>query len=131
MDQKFILGIVELDSQHEEIEKILMALQDAIDNKDRWHVLHFILENLYEKLVFHFSFEEAVMQIFSYPEAEEHSRAHRAALASVENYKKRSVTSTDMDSLGTPPVQLIYDQIITHDLKFATYIKGLMERLGI
>jgi len=131
VDQKYKLGIVELDSQHEEIEKSLIALQEAIENKDRWHVLHFILESLQEKLVFHFSFEEAVMQIFSYPKAEEHGKSHQAALKSVESYKNLTLVSTDTESFGKPPVELFYDQIITHDMEFAAYIKGLKERLGI
>jgi len=131
LDQKFILGIVELDAQHQEIEQILISLQEAIDNKNRWHVLHYLLESLHEKLLFHFSFEEAVMQIFSYPEAEEHSRAHKPSLASVEKYKNLTVTNAGLDSLGDLPVQHFYDQIITHDIKFVAYIKEIKERLGI
>ena len=131
MDQKFILGIVELDAQHQEIEQILISLQEAIDNKNRWHVLHYLLESLHEKLLFHFSFEEAVMQIFSYPKAEEHGKSHQAALKSVESYKNLTLVSTDTESFGKPPVELFYDQIITHDMEFAAYIKGLKERLGI
>lgn len=131
MDQKYKLGIVELDSQHEEIEKCLIDLQTAIEMKDRWHVLHYHLESLLEKLVFHFSFEEAVMQIFSYPEAENHARSHQALLEAVQHYKSQNLTSAEAEPVGASPMALFHEQILTHDLHFASYINGLKERLGI
>jgi len=131
VDQKYKLGIVELDSQHEEIEQSLNALQTAIETKDRWHVLHYLLENLLEKLVFHFSFEEAVMQIFSYPEAEKHAHAHQALLEAVQHYRNQNLISAEAENSGTPPIDFFHEQILNHDLHFAAYIKGLKERLGI
>jgi hemerythrin-like metal-binding protein len=131
VDQKYKLGIVELDSQHEEIEKCLIELRTAIETKDRWHVLHYHLESLLEKLVFHFSFEEAVMQIFSYPEAENHARSHQALLEAVQHYKNQNLTSAEAEHAGPPPLELFHEQILTHDLHFSAYIKGLKERLGI
>ena len=131
MDQKYKLGIVELDSQHEEIEKCLIDLRTAIETKDRWHVLHYLLETLLEKLVFHFSFEEAVMQIFSYPEAEKHAHSHQVLLAAVKHYKNQNLTSAEAENAGTSPIDLFHEQILTHDLHFAAYVKELKERLGL
>lgn len=64
MDSKYMLGIDELDSQHEAIEKLCLALEEASDSEAHWCDL---LEQLYEKLRFHFYAEESIMQVFFLP----------------------------------------------------------------
>ena len=128
MDSKYILGISEMDSQHEGIETVLIALQDAIDDKERWHSL---LENLYEKLRFHFHAEESIMQVFAYPEYQEHRRSHLEILNSVEGYRNRELTDTDIARLRDQPLQLFLEQILSQDLRFAAFIHRNKERLGI
>lgn len=128
MDQKYILGISEMDSQHTEIETALIALQDAIDDKERWHTL---LEDLYEKLRFHFHAEESIMQVFAYPEYQEHRRSHLEILHSVEGYRNRELTDADIAKLKQQPLQLFFEQILSQDLRFAAFIHRNKERLGI
>lgn len=128
MDSRYILGISELDSQHEEIETIFLALQAAIDDKDRWHTL---LENLCEKLKFHFYAEESIMRVFAYPEYQEHRKSHLEILKTVEGYRNRVLTDADIATLRDHPLQLFLEQILTQDLRFAAFINRNRERLGI
>jgi hemerythrin-like metal-binding protein len=131
VEQMYKLGIVELDAQHEAIEAVLNALKDAIQNKERWHVLHYALESLHEKLRFHFACEEVVMQVFAYPEAAEHRQSHQEMLTLVGAYRNQNLSSSDFDDRGKPPAQLFYEQIVSHDMKLAAYLMGLKERLGL
>ena len=87
MDPKYSLGITELDSQHEEIEAMFVALQEAIEDKARRQNLPDLLGSLCEKLKFHFYAEESIMQVFAYPEFQEHRRSHLAILRSIEGCK--------------------------------------------
>jgi len=128
VDSRYILGISELDSQHEEIETIFLALQAAIDDKDRWHTL---LENLCEKLKFHFYAEESIMRVFAYPEYQEHRKSHLEILKTVEGYRNRVLTDADIATLRDHPLQLFLEQILTQDLRFAAFINRNRERLGI
>ena len=128
MDSKYFLGISEMDSQHEEIETIFIALQEAIDDKERWHNL---LDNLCEKLRFHFYAEESIMKIFVYPECQEHRKSHLDILKSVESYRNRDLTEADIAMLRDHPLQLFLEQILSQDLRFAAFIKRNKERLGI
>lgn len=123
-----MLGISELDSQHEEIETVFIALQAAIDDKDRWHTL---LENLCEKLRFHFYAEESIMRVFAYPEYQEHRKSHLEILKTVEGYRNRDLTDADIATLRDHPLQLFLEQILTQDLRFAAFINRNRERLGI
>jgi hemerythrin-like metal-binding protein len=131
VEQIYTLGIDELDAQHEAIEAVLDALQDALRNKERWHVLHYVLESLHEKLRFHFACEEVVMQVFAYPEAAGHRQSHQEMLALVGAYRNRNLNSSELDDRGKPPAQLFHEQIVSHDMKLAAYLKGLRARLGL
>lgn len=128
MDSKYILGISELDSQHAEIETLFIALQEAIADKDRWHNL---LESLCEKLRFHFHAEESIMQIFAYPESQEHRKSHLEILKSVESHKDNRLSKADIRKLRDQPMQLFFEQILAQDMRFAAFINRNKERLGI
>lgn len=131
MESKYILGIAELDAQHEEIEAIFTAFQGAIESEDRGHDVPDILKSLHEKVKFHFQFEESVMQIFSYPEAEEHKKSHQEIMRAVEVYNTLDWSSTNITELDLAPMELFYEQILSKDLRFARHIASHKDRLGI
>jgi len=128
VDSKYILGISELDSQHEEIETIFNALQGAVEDKERWHNL---FESLCEKLKFHFYAEESIMRIFAYPESQEHRKSHLEVLKSLESQKDINLPSADIEKLRDQPMRLFLEQILSQDMRFAAFIKRNKERLGI
>ena len=128
MDSKYILSISEMDAQHEEIEAGFIALQAALDDKERWNAL---LENLCEKLKFHFYAEESIMKVFAYPKFQEHRKSHLDILRSVESYRNRELTDADIAELRDHPLALFLEQILSQDLRFAAFIKKNKERLGI
>ena len=131
MDPKYILGIAELDSQHEEIEKLFFSLQLAIEDKDHWHNVQEVLERLCEKLKYHFYAEETIMDVFAYPETQEHGRSHLGILKALEGFKSKTLTEYDIEQLRTYPMQLFFEQIINQDMRFAAFLQKNRERLGI
>jgi len=128
VDSKYILGIDELDSQHEGIEIICIALQGAVEDKDRWRDL---LENLSDRLKFHFYAEESIMKIFAYPEFQEHKKSHQEITELIEGYKNTSLTYADIRKLKDQPMQVFSEQILAQDMRFASFIKRNKDRLGI
>ena len=128
MDSKYILSISEMDAQHEEIEAGFIALQAALDDKERWNAL---LENLCEKLKFHFYAEESIMKVFAYPEYQEHRKSHLEILKTFESYRNRDLTDADIATRRDYPLQLFLDQILSQDLRFAAFLNRNRERLGI
>jgi len=128
VDQKYALGIAELDSQHTEIETLFIALQAALDDKKTWHTL---LDSLCEKLRFHFYAEESIMRIFAYPEAQEHKNSHLKILESLESQKDNRLTKADIQKLKDQPMQLFFDQILSQDMRFAAFITRNKERMGV
>lgn len=128
MDSKYILGIDELDSQHEGIERLCIALQEAVDDRQHWRSL---LDKLSERLTFHFYAEESIMKIFAYPESQDHQRSHLEIIELIESYKDEKLTDAEIKMLGDRPMQIFSDQILAQDMRFAAFIKRNKERLGI
>jgi hemerythrin len=71
------------------------------------------------------------MEIFSYPESQEHRKAHLEILKSFESYKDVNLTDADIKKLREQPMQAILEQIHSQDVRFAAHIKRNKERLGI
>ncbi len=128
MDSKYVLGIDELDSQHEGIERVCIALREVPGDKDRWRSL---LNELHEKMRFHFYAEESVMRIFSYPESQDHQRSHLEILRRIDNLRASSLTPAEIETFRELPMQLLQEQVLSQDMRFAAYLKRNKERLGI
>lgn len=128
MDSKYVLGIDELDSQHEGIERVCVALRDSVADEARWRSL---LDELYDKMRFHFYAEESVMAIFSYPETQDHRRSHLEILRQIDGYRNRTLSAADIEALRDRPMQLLQEQILSQDMRFAAYLTRNKERLGI
>jgi len=128
VDSEYIFGISEIDVQHEEIKTILIALQDATNN-NHWHDIRAILENLHEKLTFHFALEEAVMHLFSRPYTQEHCLVHGQILQLVESNMNRDLTASGMKNTIERSLQSVYDQIYAHDGLFINDMNTLRKQL--
>lgn len=128
MDAKYILGIDELDAQHEGIERDCLALRDAVGDPERWHRL---LDQIYEKMKFHFHAEESVMAIFAYPETQEHRRSHQEILKRIEACRQRTVDAVEIEACTEQPMQLFQEQILSQDMRFAAFLTRNKERLGM
>ena len=128
MDAKYILGIDELDAQHEGIERDCLALREAVGDPERWHRL---LDQIYEKMKFHFHAEESVMAIFAYPETQVHRRSHQETLKRIEACRQRTVDATEIEACTEQPMQLFQEQILSQDMRFAAFLTRNKERLGM
>ncbi|MFT3847492.1 MAG: hemerythrin domain-containing protein [Propionivibrio sp.] len=128
MDLKYVLGIDELDSQHEGIERACLALQTAGVDGERWRGL---LDEIYEKMRFHFHAEESVMEIFAYPETQEHRRSHVNILRRIDGCRKGTLGEADLEAFRDLPMQLFHEQILAQDMRFAVFLTRNKERLGM
>ncbi len=123
MDPEYLTGIDEIDDQHKEIEEVAAALIEAIEAKDKWHIVHYIVVRLYELLRFHFTVEEALMRITGFPELDAHKRVHQEMLQTIERMK--SVTLDP--NLGNDS-EIIRKQfsfvahIVDHDKRLADFL---------
>lgn len=128
-DSGYIFGISEIDAQHEEIETILNSLLSAMDDDDSWHDIHTALEDLHQKLTFHFTLEEAVMHMFFRPDTRDHCRAHAEILERVKGCMNGDVAVPESKSSIKRQVQLTRNQIYSHDSVFIRDLNFLRGQL--
>jgi len=86
MDAKYILGIPEIDAQHEELHELVNSLREVISNKDQRHLVHQAMKRLHHLLVTHFAFEDAFMKMIDYPDLPQHKKMHKGVLTLFENF---------------------------------------------
>jgi hemerythrin-like metal-binding protein len=130
MDPQYLTGIDEIDAQHAEIEEITQAVIEAAAAKDKWHVVHYILVRLYELLRFHFSVEEAVMSIVSFPEIKEHKQVHKDILLTVERMKVASLDPLVFEQDESLIKQFsFHTHIANHDKRFAEFVMANISSL--
>ena len=123
MDEKYILGIPEIDAQHEEIAGFVAALRKVITQKDQRHLVHQALKRLHKTLVDHFDYEEAFMGMVNYPELSQHKRTHRGMLKLFEDYFEQPSASSDIEFFGKMINDKVLEHIMEHDLKMTDSVK--------
>jgi hemerythrin len=123
MDTEYLTGIEEIDNQHREIEEVARAVMEAVDAKDKWHIVHYIVVRLYELLRFHFTVEEAMMRITGFPEIDEHKRVHRDMLATVERMKSATLDPNLGEDSDILKKQFSFlSHIVDHDKRLAEFL---------
>lgn len=123
MDQKYILGIPEIDAQHEEISEFVDALREVIAQKDQWHLLHQALKRLYQTLANHFKFEEAFMGMVNYGDLSQHKKQHRSLLMLFEDYFDRPPAPDDIEYFGKLIGDKVLGHVMDHDLKMTDSVR--------
>jgi len=130
MAPEYLTGIDEIDDQHREIEDVANALIEAVNAKDKWHIVHYMVVRLYELLRFHFAVEESVMRIVGFTEAEEHKRVHREILQTVERIKAATLDPNASESEEVMRKQFSFvTHIVDHDKRLAEFVVARIARL--
>ncbi|MCX7150158.1 MAG: hemerythrin family protein [Rhodocyclales bacterium] len=96
---EYSLGIQEIDDQHRLLLSSFSVIEEAIKLKQGWSNVHYSIIGLKELARMHFTFEEALMRLFAYPEAKEHRSDHEyffVRLAAIENNSLRNSTENEL-----------------------------------
>jgi hemerythrin len=130
MDPEYLTGIDEIDTQHKEIEEVAAAVIEAVEARDKWHIVHYIVVRLYELLRFHFTVEEAMMRITGFPEIEEHKRVHREMLTTVERMKSATLDPNLGEDSDILKKQFSFlSHIVDHDKRLAEFMVANVSHL--
>jgi hemerythrin-like metal-binding protein len=75
-EDKYSVGVAELDSQHQRMFTVINELLDAINTNTTSDHLEHIIDSLVKYKIFHFQTEEKYFKDFNYDGAEEHIARH-------------------------------------------------------
>ena len=75
-EDKYSVGVVEIDNQHKRMFAVINELLDAINTNTAPEHLGHIIESLVQYKIFHFETEEKYFREFKYEEAESYTAKH-------------------------------------------------------
>jgi len=88
------VGVEEIDEQHKELVRLLNNLHQAIHEHHGNETSRKILNELAEYTRVHFSLEESLMRISSYPDFESHKKIHEALIQQVQELQAKLDSGT-------------------------------------
>jgi hemerythrin len=121
-DEKYSLGIAEIDRQHQKLFSLFNQLFDAMQQGHAAEVVDKVLTSVVDYTSYHFEFEEKLLHQAGYPEAAGHHAEHlklaeqAKALAQKLRAEGADVSMATLKFLG----DWLARHILVSDKKFAT-----------
>lgn len=111
-DEKYSVGVEEIDNQHKRMFEVINELLDAIDSNSTEEHLGHIIESLVQYKIFHFETEEKYFKEFNYDGEEEHKMRHREFNDKLATLKEKHPTYTV--EFAFELVDFLEDWLINH-----------------
>ena len=116
------LGIAQVDCQHHKLVDLLNALDSGVKKGYSYHILGSILADLVRYTVYHFTFEERLMETHGLPMLGEHRAEHQRFATGVQEFKDRF--DSRRTDVSTETLAFLRDWLSGHilgsDREFAT-----------
>lgn len=124
-DQKYSVGIHDLDEQHKQLIDIINTLHDARGVDNALESLSTILHSLVGFAARHFTAEEDYMVRFGYADYEQHRRLHDAFVQKVSDFHED--LNDSVPTLSEDVMFFLRDWLINHilgvDMKYSEFFK--------
>jgi hemerythrin-like metal-binding protein len=88
-NEKYSVGIEEIDNQHKKMFSVINELLDSIRNNDTEEHLGNIIKSLIDYKIFHFETEEKYFKKFNYDGASHHIAKHQEFSSKLEEIKSK------------------------------------------
>lgn len=97
---EYSIGILEIDDQHKLLLRSFTAIEEAIKLNQGWSNAHYAILELIQLARMHFSFEDAIMRMFAYPDMEAHQMEHRSFFDKLDSIERHSLKkSADVEMI--------------------------------
>jgi hemerythrin-like metal-binding protein len=123
MDSRYHLGIPEIDAQHEEIHRIVVALQEVIASKSQHYMVSPAMKRLNQLLALHFASEEALMGMVGCSDLPAHKKMHSRLLQIFDDYFRNPPAASAYERLGKVIGDKVLGHVMEHDLKMTDMVR--------
>lgn len=117
--EEYRTGIETIDNQHKHLLEIgskIYDLADADDGLDHYDEIMEILAELKDYTVYHFGYEEKLMEQFGYENYEPHKFQHFFVMKKISKFESEDIDNKQKETILNL-VQFIFDWITNHILK--------------
>ncbi|MEI6520901.1 MAG: bacteriohemerythrin [bacterium] len=123
-DEKFILGITEIDAQHKVLVGMINDLHDAMRDGKGKIIIGDIIEGLSKYTKTHFIKEETFFDMYNYPKTDIHRKEHNAFISQITEFQQGFAEGKL--SLSIQVMNFLKDWLKTHimdsDKKYAPFL---------
>lgn len=115
----YSVNVHEIDKQHKKLFEIGGRISDLVladDNYDHYDEIMTILDELKEYTVYHFQYEEKLMEEYSYHEMDAHRIEHLFLLKKLQRLQKKDIDIQQKEAV-VELITFISDWIAEHILK--------------
>lgn len=124
-NEKYSIGIDEIDNQHQQLIDTLNKLFDAMSEGKGKQILESIFDDLTNYTVNHFSTEEKCMIVHAFPEYINHKNEHKKLIEDVNAFKKEYLNGNTKISIEL--IRYLKDWLLNHilgsDKELGNYLK--------
>lgn len=128
-EEKYLLGIPEIDAQHAELSDLAVKLKEIVASKNQRHLIHPVLRRLYHLLSQHFTSEEALMEMVAYANLPLHRKTHRGLLKMLSDCIDKPIAPGDFEYFGRLIGDKILNHIMEHDVKLIAMVREKLPAL--
>lgn len=125
-DDKYSVGVRELDNQHKQLISILNDLYDAMQTQKANDIIGTIITKLVNYTKTHFTTEEKYMTQYAYPDLASQKREHEAFTKKVMDFKESF--DSGRTSLSVSVTSFVKDWLVTHisgsDRKYGPFLNS-------
>lgn len=129
----YSVNIAEIDKQHNELFRIggkIADLVNANDDQDHFDEIMVILQELKQYTIYHFEYEEKLMEQYGYVETDSHKIEHLFLIKKLKKFENKDI-DTEQKEAVVELVTFISDWIAGHILKTDMKYKEFFNSRGL
>lgn len=126
----YLVGIPELDAQHEQLFACIERLERAEDQRQMELAVYYVIGELKDYARIHFTVEEVVMRLFDYPGLAAHAAEHREFEASLKALEQMELLHDLHAEAGKLLREWLANHVRVSDKRYAEYILGKGKAAG-
>ncbi len=116
---KFSLGIKEIDAQHRKLIGFFSSVMAAIEEDLGWSEIHYRIVALRNFAAFHFEFEEAMMRLFGLDANDAHAESHQQFFVKLSAIEQTSILAEVKREMVALELDWLFGHILTEDRDYA------------
>lgn len=111
-DNKYSVGIASIDAQHKQLVELINKLHEAMMKGSSKAIIKDVIAELMNYTKTHFTYEEELMQKFSYGDYETHKKTHASFVERVFDFQEKYLKGEILLSIDI--INFLRDWLIKH-----------------
>ena len=125
-NETYSVKVKEIDVQHKKLVNIINELHDKMKEGKGKEVVEKLLAELLDYTVFHFSFEEKLLNINNYPDNKTHAKLHADLMEQVQVFRNKVKSGNSLLSLELMNFlkKWLVEHILDSDKKYSAFLNA-------